>query len=101
MRNELILVTGAAGFIGSNVTDRLLRDGYRVRRFDNFSSGRPEFLEAARRSPAFELFHGDLLDMTALKTAMAGVTTVYHLAANADVRHGPEHTRRDIEQNNY
>jgi UDP-glucose 4-epimerase len=99
MRDELILITGAAGFIGSNLTDRLLQEGYRVRGYDNFSTGRPEFLEQARCSPSFTLFQGDLLDLPKLKTAMAGVTTVYHLAANADVRYGPEHTRRDLEQN--
>jgi len=96
---QLILVTGAAGFIGSNLTDHLVREGYRVRGFDNFSTGRAEFLEAAQSSPLFELREGDLLDTAAIEAAMQGVTTVYHLAANADVRHGPERTRRDLEQN--
>jgi UDP-glucose 4-epimerase len=99
MSDKFVLVTGAAGFIGSNLTDRLLQNGQRVRGFDNFSTGRPEFLESALRSPSFDLREGDLLDLPKLKAAMADVETVYHLAANADVRHGPEHTRKDLEQN--
>jgi UDP-glucose 4-epimerase len=99
MENRLVLVTGAAGFIGSNLTDRLLREGYRVRGYDNFSTGRIEFLEGALRSDAFELLKGDLLDGEKLKTGMEGVDTVFHLAANADVRNGPDNPRRDLEQN--
>lgn len=96
---EKVLVTGAAGFIGSNLTDRLLRAGCRVIGFDNFSTGRREFLENARRSTSFELREGDLLNMAQLKAAIEGVDTVFHMAANADVRHGPEHPMKDLEQN--
>jgi UDP-glucose 4-epimerase len=96
---SIALVTGAAGFIGSNLTDRLLLEGLRVRGYDNFSTGRREFLEGARGSSAFELCEGDLLDLPKLTAAMSDVETVYHLAANADVRHGPEHTHKDLEQN--
>jgi UDP-glucose 4-epimerase len=99
MKDKLVLITGAAGFIGSNLTDRLLKEGYRVRGFDNCSTGRMEFLEDALRSGAFEFCKGDLLDPDQLRTAMAGVDTVFHLAANADVRNGPDHPRKDLEQN--
>ena len=91
-------VTGAAGFIGSNLVDELLRRGHRVVGFDNFSTGRPEFLEAAWHSN-FVLHEGDLLDMPKLVEAMRGADTVFHLAANADVRFGTEHPRKDLEQN--
>jgi len=94
-----ILITGAAGFIGSNLTDRLLEAGHFVRGYDNFSTGRLEFLENARRSSSFELCVADLLDLPKLRAAMTGVDTVFHMAANADVRNGPEHPRRDLEQN--
>jgi UDP-glucose 4-epimerase len=96
---EKVLVTGAAGFIGSNLTDRLLRQGCKVIGFDNFSTGRREFLENASRSSSFELREGDLLNLAELKHAIDGVDTVFHMAANADVRHGPEHPMKDLEQN--
>ncbi len=93
------LVTGSAGFIGSNLTDRLLEAGHFVRGFDNFSTGKQEFLAAARASSQYELHDGDILDPQKLKPAMADIDIVFHLAANADVRRGPEHPRKDLEQN--
>lgn len=92
-------VTGAAGFIGSNLVDRLLAAGHQVTGFDNLSTGFLEFLEPARRCGGFRLIEGDLLDGDALARAMGGSDFVFHLAANADVRHGPERPRRDLEQN--
>src|SRR6202171_4325373 len=94
-----VLITGAAGFIGSNLTDRLLQDGHLVRGYDNLSTGRLEFLDNARRASPFELREADVLDLPKLKAAMAGVDTVFHMAANADVRNGPEYPRKDLEQN--
>ena len=92
-------VTGAAGFIGSNLVDRLLEAGHSVVGFDNFSTGRMEFLTQALRHPEFRLVKGDLLDLTSVTQAMSGSELVFHLAANADVRFGPEHPRKDLEQN--
>jgi len=92
-------VTGCAGFIGSSLVDRLLRDGHQVTGYDNFSTGQPEFLAEARRHPRFTLVRGDTADVDALGAAMRGAELVFHLAANADVRHGTEHPRRDLEQN--
>jgi UDP-glucose 4-epimerase len=92
-------ITGAAGFIGSNLADRLLADGHQVTGYDNLSTGQERFLEIAQRSNAFRLVRGDLLDLATLSAAMAGSDTVFHLAANADVRFGLQHPGRDVEQN--
>jgi UDP-glucose 4-epimerase len=67
--------------------------------YDNLSTGRKEFLENASRSSRFELVEGDLLDFDALAGACRGFDLVFHLAANADVRFGTEHPRKDLEQN--
>ena len=92
-------VTGAAGFIGSNLVDRLLQDGHFVIGYDNFSTGQERFLEQVQASPNFTLMRGDTLDLLALTAAMRGSEFVFHLAANADVRFGTEHPRKDLEQN--
>src|SRR3981189_837690 len=92
-------VTGAAGFIGSSLVDRLLASGPSVVGYDNFSTGQRRFLEDASRSPQFHLAEGDLLDTDALRSTIAGSDMVFHLAANADVRFGTHHPFKDIEQN--
>lgn len=93
-------ITGGAGFIGSNLADRLLAEGHFVTVYDNFSTGQPgHFLAQAKTSAAFRLVQGDLLNQSKLNQAMAGADFVFHLAANADVRHGLKHPGRDLEQN--
>src|SRR5258706_2585983 len=92
-------VTGAAGFIGSSLVDRLLASGHSVVGYDNFSTGQRRFLEDASKSPQFRLVEADLLNTDALRSAIAGCDTVFHLAANADVRFGTHHPFKDIEQN--
>lgn len=94
-----MFVTGCAGFIGSHVVDRFLAEGHTVVGYDNFSTGREEFLTDAGKSARFELVTGDLLDAATLNKAMGGADFVFHLAANADVRFGTEHPRTDLEQN--
>jgi UDP-glucose 4-epimerase len=94
-----VLVTGAAGFIGSNMVDRLLSAGHSVVGFDNMSTGQQRFLEAALVHPKFSFRQADLLDRKSLAQAMDGAELVIHFAANADVRFGTEHPRKDLEQN--
>ena len=98
MTNKFI-VTGCAGFIGSTLVDRLLADGNQVIGIDNFSTGQRRFLDGALAHSNFRLIEIDLLDLDALKQAFAGGEAVFHLAANADVRFGTEHPRKDLEQN--
>jgi UDP-glucose 4-epimerase len=96
---QKVFVTGAAGFIGSHLADRLLADGLAVVGWDNFSTGQERFLEDALKQTRFTLMRGDNLDLPALTAAMKGCDFVFHFAANADVRFGTEHPRKDLEQN--
>ena len=96
---ETIFITGAAGFIGSSLADLLLSQEKRVVGWDNFSTGQERFLEAASKNPNFKMVRGDNLDLDALTHAIAGCDTVFHLAANADVRFGLQHPKKDLEQN--
>jgi len=81
-----VLVTGGAGFIGSHLVDRLIRDGYRVRVVDNLSSGRVENIKHHLESNSIELIVGDLKDPQVALRAVEGVDTVFHFAANPEVR---------------
>jgi len=92
-------VTGAAGFIGSNLVDGLLQAGHSVAGFDNFSTGQIDYLKQATESSCFRMERGDLLDLPRLTRAMAGCDVVFHLAGNADVRFGLQHPRKDLDQN--
>ena len=92
-------VSGCAGFIASHLTERLLSDGHVVVGYDNFSTGQERFLAQALESASFRLVRGDVLDSAALSEGMKGSDFVFHLAANADVRFGIEHPRKDLEQN--
>ncbi len=97
--SKRFIVTGCAGFIGSNLVDRLLENGHEVVGVDNLSTGLLRFLERASANPRFRFVRTDLLDLPGLVAAFAGGEVVVHLAANADVRFGTEHPRRDLEQN--
>lgn len=82
-----VLVTGAAGFIGSTVTDRLLADGHEVVGVDDLSHGRMTNLEAAAASRAFRFVQQDITDPAFLDTvAGARPEVIAHLAAQIDVR---------------
>jgi UDP-glucose 4-epimerase len=80
-----ILVTGGAGFIGSNLVSHLIEKGHSVIVLDNLSSGKLENLSAVRNSPNFHFIQGDIQDKAALHEAFRGVDAVAHLAALIDV----------------
>ena len=94
-----VVVTGAAGFIGSTLVDSLLNQGVEVLGIDNFNTGRIEFLSSALTDPEFKLLKVDLYLEEDLYKAFVGMDAVFHLAANADVRFGPDYPGRDLEQN--
>jgi len=94
-----VFVTGAAGFIASNLVDRLLSAGHHVVGFDNMSTGQRRFLANAVLHDRFTFHPSDLLDRESLTRAMEGAELVIHFAANADVRFGTEHPRKDLDQN--
>ena len=92
-------VTGGAGFIGSTLAERLRAAGAEVTIVDDFRTGRREFLAGLLEDPGITLHEGDILDDAVLRPALEGCDWVFHLQANADVRHGLERPRRDLEQN--
>jgi UDP-glucose 4-epimerase len=97
-----VIVTGGAGFIGSSVVDELLARHNEVVVLDNFSTGDQRFLKGARGAGVDRLsvVEIDLFEEAErLRGLFEGADALVHLAANADVRFGWDHPRRDIDQN--
>ena len=80
------IITGGAGFIGSNMADRLLADGWKVKALDSMKSGHKEFFEHNLSNPDYEFVEADIMDLAALKKEFAGADVVFHFAANADIK---------------
>jgi len=93
-------ITGGAGFIGSTMAEELANNFEdHITIYDNFSTGFEEFLSRLRTKENVRIINGDLLDETKLNEAIKGNEFVFHFAANADVRFGLDHPRKDLEQN--
>ncbi len=92
-------ITGGAGFIGSNLVERLLAGGHQVVAYDNFSTGFKEFLINAFQNKKFTSIKSDVLNLSELTKSMQGSDLVFHLSANADVRFGINHPEKDVQQN--
>jgi len=93
-------ITGGAGFIASSLADELAKDSQNyVTIYDNMSTGYEEFLFGLRKKENVKIIVGDLLDEKLLTESIKGNDFVFHLAANADVRFGLQHPRKDLEQN--
>jgi UDP-glucose 4-epimerase len=90
------LVTGGAGFIGSNLCSELLAQGWRVTALDNFHLGRREFIAPLSRHPAFKFIEADLLDLPRMKRLIRGFDAVFHMAANSDISRGARETMLDL-----
>jgi UDP-glucose 4-epimerase len=90
-------VTGGAGFIGSNMVDRLLADSANhVTVYDNLSSGKREFLAEHENNERFKFIEADLLDLETVKTSLPNHDLVFHIAANPDIRLGTANTDVDL-----
>jgi UDP-glucose 4-epimerase len=94
-----ILVTGAAGFIGSHLTDKLLSLGYKIVGLDNLSGGNKTNLKSAMKDSRFRFIEGDLLDRKETRRALVDCSLIYHLAADPEVRVGEENPERHFRHN--
>jgi UDP-glucose 4-epimerase len=92
-------VTGGAGFIGSHLVDRLISKGHSVTVFDDLSSGKKDFINHHMGNKNFNFVKADLVDYETVLKELKGHDTVFHIAANPDVRLGaqkPEIAKKDI-----
>lgn len=80
-KNSKFLVTGGAGFIGSNICDAIIKMGYFVRVLDNFSTGKRENIQHLSNNPLFELVEGDIRDLETCLNVCNGIDYVSHQAA--------------------
>ncbi len=91
-----IMITGGAGFIGSHLSERFLREGHEVISYDNLMLGRKELIQNCLQNPRFRFVEADLLDLERLKEEMKGCALVYHMAANSDISQGAQCTDIDL-----
>lgn len=93
-----IVVTGGAGFIGSNLVDRLMRAGHKVTVLDNLSGGHLDFLKQHRDSGKFKFINVDVRETEKLKKILhPEIDLIFHLAANADIARGVEDPTLDFQ----
>lgn len=86
-----ILITGGAGFIGSQLADFYLNQGFKVTVFDNLSWGKEAFIKHNYNNPKFKFIKLDLLNIKKLTAYLpADINTVFHLAANSDIMRGAD-----------
>jgi UDP-glucose 4-epimerase len=93
------IVTGGAGFIGSNLVDRLLSDGYSVTALDNMYQGTMENLKHLKNNPKFKFYKVDIREAEKLKDIFAGHDVVFHLAAQANIKQSSLDHRCDLDNN--
>ena len=94
-----ILITGVAGFIGSNLNDLLLEKGHSIVGIDNFSTGKIEFLSKSINLKNFNLIKNDISALDINDPIFKNIDVIIHLAANADVKDGPKHPKKDLQEN--
>lgn len=99
MAKGSVVVTGGAGFIGSNLVDRLMAAGHKVTVIDNLAGGRRAFIAHHLKSPSFKFVKLDIRETAKLEKALpADAQAVFHLAANADIARGVHDPTLDFQQ---
>ena len=93
-----ILVTGAAGFIGSHLCDALVALGHRVVAVDNLLLGTREHIAHLRHQPRFAFYEQDLLELRAVQAIFEreAFEAVFHLAANSDIQRSAQNPEPDL-----
>tara|TARA_B100000886_G_C20403770_1_gene483766 strand:+ start:61 stop:1023 length:963 start_codon:yes stop_codon:yes gene_type:complete len=94
-----VVVTGCAGFIGSHLTELLIKLNYYVIGIDNLSTGKLKFLKHIRNNKNFKFYKLDLFQNNKLEKYFKSAQIIFHLSANADVRNGFKNPKKDLEQN--
>jgi UDP-glucose 4-epimerase len=97
--SKKVLVTGGAGFIGSHLTERLLREKFEVIVIDNFSSGKQENLQHLLENPRLQIVKDDLKKPVRLQKFLHNCEIVFHFAANPEVRVGKTEPKIHFDEN--
>jgi UDP-glucose 4-epimerase len=99
MVERTVLVTGGAGFIGSYLTEELLKEGHKVVVLDNFSNGKKENIQHLLDNPSLTLVKEDLKKPKKLRQLVNASDTIFHLAANPEVRLGETDPKTHFQEN--
>ncbi|MBN1331183.1 MAG: SDR family NAD(P)-dependent oxidoreductase [Candidatus Heimdallarchaeota archaeon] len=94
-----ILITGGCGFIGSNIVNKLVNNGYYVTVVDDLSSGSKEYIQTCLKGKNCQLFESSIIHLESLEKVMDGIDVVIHEAANPDVRASKDNLFKDFEIN--
>lgn len=97
--SEKILVTGGCGFIGSNLVNKLVADGYFVSVLDDLSTGQKEYIKESLGEKNCSLTVGSITNLSLLEKLLAGVDVVIHEAAKPDVRASTDNLFTDFDTN--